>query len=36
MLKWVMELTAFDIEYSPRLAIKAQALVDLIAEGFGF
>ena len=35
MLKWSIELTTFDIEYKPHLAIKAQALVDFIAEGFG-
>ena len=34
MLKWSMELMAFDIEYRPRSAIKAQALADFIAEGF--
>ncbi|XP_052193775.1 uncharacterized protein LOC127802122 [Diospyros lotus] len=35
MLKWAMELIAFDIEYKPRPAIKAQALLDFIAEGIG-
>ena len=36
ILKWAMELTTFDIEYRPRPAIKAQALVDFIAEGIRF
>ncbi|XP_052195975.1 uncharacterized protein LOC127803624 [Diospyros lotus] len=35
MLKWAVELTAFDIEYRPRPAIKAQSLADFIAEGIG-
>ena len=35
MLKWSMELIAFNIEYKPHLAIKAHALADFIAEGFG-
>ncbi|XP_052198359.1 uncharacterized protein LOC127805648 [Diospyros lotus] len=33
MLKWAVELSAFDIDYRPRLAIKAQALADFIVEG---
>ncbi|XP_022848734.1 uncharacterized protein LOC111371046 [Olea europaea var. sylvestris] len=32
LLKWVIELGKFDIEFKPRPAIKAQALVDFIAE----
>ncbi|XP_075653899.1 uncharacterized protein LOC142624256 [Castanea sativa] len=32
MVQWAIELSQFDIEYHPRIAIKAQVLVDLIAE----
>ncbi|XP_021844901.2 uncharacterized protein [Spinacia oleracea] len=32
MLKWAIELNAFDISYEPRKAIKGQAFVDFIAE----
>ena len=32
MVQWAIELNQFDIEYRPRMAIKAQALVDFIAE----
>ena len=32
MIQWVIELSQFDIEYLPRMAIKAQALADFIAE----
>ena len=32
MIQWAIELSQFDIEYHPRTAIKAQALVDFIAE----
>ena len=32
MVKWVIELSQFDIKYHPRTTIKAQALVDFIAE----
>ena len=32
MVQWVVELNQFDIEYSPRIAIKAQALANFIAE----
>ena len=32
MIQWAIELSQFDIEYKPRVAIKAQALVDFIAE----
>ena len=31
MVQWVIELSQFDIEYHPRIAIKAQALVDFIS-----
>ena len=33
MLKWAVELSAFDIDYRPQLAINAQALADFIVEG---
>ena len=32
MIQWAIELSQFEIEYHPRTAIKAQALVDFIAE----
>ena len=32
MVQWVVELSQFDIDYRPRTAIKAQVLVDFIAE----
>ena len=32
MVQWAIELSQFDIEYHPRMAIKAQALVEFIAE----
>ena len=32
MVQWVIKLSQFDIEYLPRTAIKAQALVDFIAK----
>ena len=32
MVQWAIELSQFDIEYHPRTAIKAQALVDFIVE----
>lgn len=32
LLKWVIELSEFHIEYQPRTAIKAQVLVDFIVE----
>ena len=32
MVQWAIELSQFDIEYHPRTAIKAQALVDFIAK----
>ena len=32
MVQWAIELSQFDIEYHPRMAIKAQALADFITE----
>ena len=32
MVQWAIELSQFNIEYHPRTAIKAQALVDFIVE----
>ena len=32
LIQWAVELSEFDIRYQPRLAIKAQALADFIAE----
>ena len=32
MIQWTIELSQLDIEYHPRTAIKAQALVDFITE----
>ena len=32
MIQWAIELNQFDIEYHPRTAIKAQALVDFIVK----
>ena len=32
MVQWAIKFSQFDIEYRPRTAIKAQALVDFIAE----
>mgnify|MGYP004724063297 CR=1 FL=1 len=32
MTKWVIELDEFDITYQSRIAIKAQTLIDFIAE----
>ena len=32
LIQWLIELIEFDIDYRPRTAIKAQALVDFIAE----
>ncbi|XP_075524489.1 uncharacterized protein LOC142556876 [Primulina tabacum] len=32
MIKWTVELGEYDIEYKPRVAIKAQALSDLLSE----
>ena len=30
--KWALELTGHDIRYTPRTAIKSQALADFVAE----
>ena len=32
MVQWAIELSQFDIRYSPHTAMKAQALVDFVAE----
>uniref|UniRef100_A0A2N9FKC7 RNase H type-1 domain-containing protein n=1 Tax=Fagus sylvatica TaxID=28930 RepID=A0A2N9FKC7_FAGSY len=32
LIQWLIELSEFDIDYRPRTAIKAQALVDFIVE----
>ena len=32
LVKWAIELSKFDIDYKPRVAIKAQAMADLVAE----
>ena len=32
MVQWAIKLSQFDIEYYPKIAIKAQALVDFISE----
>ena len=32
LLKWAIELSQFDVEFTPRPAIKGQALVDFITE----
>ena len=32
MVQWVVELSQFDIEYSPKIASKAQALANFITE----
>ena len=32
IVQWAIELSQFDIEYHPRIAIKAQVLADFIAE----
>ncbi|XP_075489569.1 uncharacterized protein LOC142528408 [Primulina tabacum] len=32
MIKWIVELGEYDIEYRPRVAIKAQALSDFLSE----
>ncbi|KAL0402375.1 UNVERIFIED_CONTAM: hypothetical protein Slati_4267400 [Sesamum latifolium] len=34
-VKWVMELSEYDIPYLPRMTIKAQALADFISERAG-
>ena len=35
LIKWAVELGEFDISYHPRIAIKGQVLVDLIADFVG-
>ncbi|XP_052287208.1 uncharacterized protein LOC127898758 [Citrus sinensis] len=32
LVKWPIELSEFDIDYKPRVAIKAQAMADFVAE----
>ena len=32
MLKWVIELSEYGIEYQPRLALKGQVMADFIVE----
>lgn len=32
MIQWVVKLSQFNIEYRPRIAIKAQVLADFITE----
>ena len=32
LIKWAIELGEFDIQYKPRVAIKAQALDDFVVE----
>ena len=32
MVQWAIELSQFEVDYRPRIAIKAQALVDFVAE----
>lgn len=32
MLEWSVELEEFDIQYIPRISIKAQAIIDFISE----
>ena len=32
LIKWTIELGEFDIQYKPRVAIKAQALADFVVE----
>lgn len=32
MILWAIELSEFDVEYVPRKAIKAQVLVEMLAE----
>ena len=32
MVQWAMELSQFEIDHQPRMAIKAQTLVDFVAE----
>ena len=32
LIQWAVELSEFEVRYQPRNAIKAQALVDFVAE----
>ena len=32
MIKWTIKLSGFDIQYCPRSSIKAQVLIDFVAE----
>ena len=32
MVQWVVELSQFDVNYRPKMVIKAQALADFVAE----
>ena len=32
MALWVVELSEFDIQYRPRMAVKGQVVADFIAE----
>ena len=32
LMKWVIELSEFDIRYKPKTAIKGQVLVDFVME----
>ena len=32
LVQWVIKLSQFDVEYRPRIAIKAQALPDFITK----
>lgn len=34
LLKWVVELSEYDIQYKSRTAIKVQALADFIMEAY--
>ncbi|XP_071933202.1 uncharacterized protein [Coffea arabica] len=36
MVIWAMELSEYDLGYQPRMAIRAHALADFIAEGVSF
>ena len=36
LLKWAIELSQFEILYTPRTAIKSQALADFVAKCTGF
>lgn len=32
LIKWTTEFSAYDLQYQPRIAIKAQALADFLAK----